>query len=254
MVTIILHCPHCQSEALVRDCHAPNDKQKFRCHACGRRSRENPIPNASSEARREEILHAYQERSSLRGLTRTFGVSRATVSTWLKKKVAQLPPLHTTLLAPIPKMPLPRRWNPTYCGHLCSKKPTTPGCGWPYVARRDRWSPMPSVIGVKKRVSGCGKPFCDTHRTGHCFMDFWAAYAAVIPSEQHTSVGKETGATAHVERWNNTALPASGSFYPHDALLFQIGGHARGLPPPLSASLQSRPDYPSQMSHYQALI
>lgn len=30
--------------------------------------------------RREEILHAYQERSSLRGLTRTFGVSRTTVS------------------------------------------------------------------------------------------------------------------------------------------------------------------------------
>ena len=37
-------------------------------------------------ARREEILHAYQERSSLRGLTRTFGVSRTTVTAWIKKK------------------------------------------------------------------------------------------------------------------------------------------------------------------------
>jgi hypothetical protein len=71
MVTIILHCPHCQSEALVCDGHAPNGKQKYRCHTCGRRSRENPTPNAYPEARREEILHAYQERSSLRGLTRT---------------------------------------------------------------------------------------------------------------------------------------------------------------------------------------
>jgi IS1 family transposase len=26
----------------------------------------------------------------------------------------------------------------------------------------------------------------------------------VIPEEQHTAVGKETGETAHVERWNNT--------------------------------------------------
>jgi insertion element IS1 protein InsB len=25
----------------------------------------------------------------------------------------------------------------------------------------------------------------------------------VIPKEQHTAVGKETGETAHVERWNN---------------------------------------------------
>ncbi len=72
MVTVILHCPHCGSEALVRDGHAPNGKQKYRCHGCGRRSRENP--------------NAYQERSSLRGLTRTFGVSRATVSSWIKKK------------------------------------------------------------------------------------------------------------------------------------------------------------------------
>jgi len=42
------------------------------------------------------------------------------------------------------------------------------------------------------------------YRTGHCFTDFWGAYQAVIPEEQHTAVGKETGETAHVERWNNT--------------------------------------------------
>ena len=86
MVTIILHCPHCGSEDLVRDGHAPNGKQKYRCHACGRRSRENPTPNAYPEARREEILPASQERSSLRGLTRTFGISRTTVAKWIKKK------------------------------------------------------------------------------------------------------------------------------------------------------------------------
>ncbi len=103
MVTITLHCPHCQSDALVRNGHAPNGKQLYRCRACGRQSRENPTPNAYPEARRQEILHAYQERSSLRGLTRTFGVSRTTVSNWIKKKVAQLPPFSTTLVAPDPE-------------------------------------------------------------------------------------------------------------------------------------------------------
>ena len=44
MVMITLYCPHCGSDALVRDGHAPNSKQN--CHACGRRSRENPTPNA----------------------------------------------------------------------------------------------------------------------------------------------------------------------------------------------------------------
>jgi insertion element IS1 protein InsB len=44
----------------------------------------------------------------------------------------------------------------------------------------------------------------EEYRTGHCSTDFWAAYQAAIPEEQHIAVGKETGQTAHVERWKNT--------------------------------------------------
>jgi IS1 family transposase len=42
------------------------------------------------------------------------------------------------------------------------------------------------------------------YRTGHCYSDFYQAYQAVIPEQQHSAVGKESGETAHVERWNNT--------------------------------------------------
>jgi IS1 family transposase len=35
------------------------------------------------------------------------------------------------------------------------------------------------------------------YRQGHCFTDFWAAHVAIIPEEQHSAVGKETGGTAH---------------------------------------------------------
>jgi len=42
------------------------------------------------------------------------------------------------------------------------------------------------------------------YRQGHCFTDWWGAYAAAIPEEHHFAVGKETGETAHVERWKNT--------------------------------------------------
>jgi IS1 family transposase len=34
--------------------------------------------------------------------------------------------------------------------------------------------------------------------------DFWAAYATVLPSQRHRAVGKETGKTSYVERFNNT--------------------------------------------------
>ena len=68
------------------------------------------------------------------------------------------------------------------------------------------------------------------YRTGHCYTDFWKASQAVLPEEQHSAVGKETGETAHVERWNNTlrqrlarfvrkTLSFSKSMFMHDACL-----------------------------------
>ena len=68
------------------------------------------------------------------------------------------------------------------------------------------------------------------YRGSHCFTDFWVAYQAVLPEEQHSAVRKETGETAHVERWNNTlrqrlarfvrkTLSFSKSFVMHDACL-----------------------------------
>jgi transposase-like protein len=86
MVTERVTCRHCGSDAIVRYGVAPNGKQKYLCHTCGRQSRANPSPNGYEEERREEILRAYEERSSLRGLERTFGVSRNTVSRWLEQK------------------------------------------------------------------------------------------------------------------------------------------------------------------------
>lgn len=80
-----LTCRHCGSGDIVKYGLAPNGKQKYRCHACGRQSRENPAPNGYRPERRDEILRAYQERSSLRGLERTFKVHRATVIRWIKK-------------------------------------------------------------------------------------------------------------------------------------------------------------------------
>ena len=86
MVTITLHCPHCGSKELKRNGHTPNGKQKYSCKACKRQSRENPTPYVYPEERREEILRAYEERSSLRGIERTFKVARGTVIEWIKKR------------------------------------------------------------------------------------------------------------------------------------------------------------------------
>ena len=38
----------------------------------------------------------------------------------------------------------------------------------------------------------------------YSYSDFWEAYENTISTGKHFSVGKETGQTAHIERWNNT--------------------------------------------------
>lgn len=36
------------------------------------------------------------------------------------------------------------------------------------------------------------------------YTDFWTAYAAVLPNKRHRALGKQTGKTSYIERFNNT--------------------------------------------------
>ena len=51
------------------------------------------------------------------------------------------------------------------------------------------------------------------------FSNFWDAYKKVFPKETHRSVGKGSGETNHVERWNNTCRQ-SNARYVHKTLSF----------------------------------
>ena len=86
MVTKKIICRHCGGAEITRRGLTSNGKQRYLCSDCRRYSREVPQLNGYTESEREMILRAYDERSSLRGLTRTFGVARNTVTSWLKKR------------------------------------------------------------------------------------------------------------------------------------------------------------------------
>ncbi len=62
------------------------------------------------------------------------------------------------------------------------------------------------VIGDRsaKTCRRLWKAIPEVFRHAHCYTDFWKAYSKVLPAEQHTAAGKESGETAHVERWNLT--------------------------------------------------
>jgi insertion element IS1 protein InsB len=121
-----------------------------------------------------------------------------------QKKVAQLPPLPTTLLVPDPEDPTSTTLELDELWSFVFKKAND---SWIWIALCRRTRQVVAYAVGKRSKKTCQRlweAIPQEYRQGHCFTNFLKVYACVIPEEQHTAEGKETGETAHVERWNNT--------------------------------------------------
>jgi len=99
IITTIHHqCRKCGSSNIVKNGRNQCGSQQYLCKDCRAIGVLTPKQYYSPE-RQEEILRAYQERPSLRGISRIFGVSRNTLADWIKKKLQTLPSLRA-MLAP----------------------------------------------------------------------------------------------------------------------------------------------------------
>lgn len=56
------------------------------------------------------------------------------------------------------------------------------------------------------------------------YTDFWLAYDEVFPSKRHQSVGKESGKTSYIERFNCTLRSSSVPSREEDIIVFQEVG------------------------------
>jgi len=123
-----------------------------------------------------------------------------------------LPELRETLIAPDPQEPATTMLELDELWSFVLKRSNK---RWVWVALcRATRQVVAYVIGDRSHLT-CQKLWEQipaSYRLGHCFSDFWEAYSVVIPAEQHTAAGKETGFTAHVERWNNTLRQRLGRF------------------------------------------
>jgi IS1 family transposase len=113
--------------------------------------------------------------------------------------VTALPDLCETLVAVAdPVLELDELWS------LVLKKASK---RWIWIALcRQTRQVVAFVVGDRseKTCRRLWKAIPEKFRHAHCDTDFWKAYAKVLPATQHTAVGKESGETAHVERWNLT--------------------------------------------------
>ena len=132
----------------------------------------------------------------------------ATPSRGGSKKAAELPPLEQTL-APAAKeeiLELDELWSFVY-------EKRRKRWIWLALCRRTR-QVVAYVIGNRGEES-CRKLWeriPESYREGLFYSDFWESYQKVFPEDRHQAVGKESGQTNHVERWNCTLRQRLGRF------------------------------------------
>ena len=84
--TIVHVCARCGSEKIRKNGHANNGAQRARCLECERTFILQPKGARYDAPFKEAVLAACQDRMSLRGIQRTFGVCDKTVVRWLGEK------------------------------------------------------------------------------------------------------------------------------------------------------------------------
>ena len=84
--TVVHTCRRCGSERIRKNGHTVGGAQRAKCLECERTLVLAPKGPRDSPAFKEQVLGAYQDRMSLRGIKRTFGVCYQTVMVWLGEK------------------------------------------------------------------------------------------------------------------------------------------------------------------------
>jgi insertion element IS1 protein InsB len=200
-------CRVCESTHIVKNGTNRCGNAQYHCKDCGTYRVLKP-KQAYAETEQQTVLRACLERCSLRGVARIFALARQTVARWLKAHVQNLPDVKETLLPATPHdvLELDEIWS-------FVRKKDHQRWLWTAMCRRTR-----QIVGFAigdRSTATClrlWESIPDEYKHCHTFSDFWQAYQHVFPAETHHCVGKETGATAHMERWNNTLRQRVGRY------------------------------------------
>ena len=198
--TVQIHtCTNCNSINIIKNGTDYKGSQKFHGHDCDYYGTLDAKPRYSDEFK-EMVIRAYFERMSMEGIKRVFGVHPDTLAKWLKDRGEELPKLEETLdNAPLDDvLELDELWS--YVLKKSNKR-------WVWIALCRRTRQVVAYFVGDRSEDSCRelwKRIPNSYKHCGSFSDFWSAYQKVFNSNTHQSVGKETGETAHVERWNNT--------------------------------------------------
>jgi IS1 family transposase/transposase-like protein len=194
-------CPNCGSQHTVKNGSIHNQKPKYQCQNCKRQFIENPTNKVISKDTIELIDRLLLEKIPLAGIARAALVSETWLQKYVNNKYTQIPQEIKVSEKPKGKLTIECDEAWSFVASKNNKK-------WIWLALDKKTREIVGVyIGDRSEdgARGLWNSLPPVYRQcAVCYTDFWAAYAQVIPHKRHQAVGKESGKTNHIERFNNT--------------------------------------------------
>ena len=196
-----MKCPRCDSQHIVKNAHTHNGKQSFKCGDCARQfviaPRHQPISESTKKLRDKLLL----EKISLAGIVRATGVSPRWLQYYVNKKLGAVKRQVEVKSKKKGKLTIQCDEMWSFVGNKGNKQwiwlaidVLTKEVVGVYIGQRDKdgarglWNSLPPVY----------------RQCAVSYTDFWSAYEIVFPKKRHRAVGKDTGQTNYIERFNNT--------------------------------------------------
>ena len=176
-------------------------KQNYKCRDCGRQFVENPQWKRREKDSTVMIDRLLLEKIPLAGIARVLKLSES----WLQGYVNQC---YKVVPRQVQVTPKPKAALRVQMDELWSFVDDKGNKQWVWLA----------LDVVTREIVGChiGDRSKDSalalwqsmpgvyRQCAVIYTDHWEAYKAVLPSNRHHAVGKETGLTSYIERFNNT--------------------------------------------------
>lgn len=198
---IEMTCPTCGSHEISKNGTTRRGKQNYKCRDCNRQFVEDPQWKPKDKDTVGLITLLLLERIPLAGIARATGVSES----WLQDYV-------NTVYAAVPQV---AKVVPKAKGKLRVQMDEL----WSFVDDKGNkqwvWLALDTntreVIGchIGDRSRESAKALWQSlpgvyRQCATVYTDYWEAYETVIPAKRHRPVGKDSGLTSYVERFNNT--------------------------------------------------
>lgn len=194
-------CPTCGSHDISKNGTTRRGKQNYKCRDCNRQFVENPQWKPKDKDQLSLIDSLLLEKIPLAGIARATDVSESWLQDYVNAFYTTVP--QTVNVIPKAKgklrVQMDELWS--FVDHKGNKQ-------WVWLAQdADTREVIGCTIGDRSRESAKALWASLPPVYRQCatvYTDYWEAYAKVIPSKRHRAVGKESGLTNYIERFNNT--------------------------------------------------